>query len=62
MVAASDRDAARGARTMLVLCLMFLLGAAAGGCVTRWLGGWSLPLPIASSAWVLWLCRKRSCS
>ena len=62
LVTASDPDAARGARTMLVLCLMFLLGAAAGGCVTRWLGGWSLPLPIASSAWVLWLCRKRSCS
>ena len=62
LAVASDRDATRGARTMLVLCLMFLLGAAAGGCVTRWLGGWSLALPIASSAWVLWLCRKRSCS
>ncbi|MCK1654074.1 DUF1275 domain-containing protein [Bradyrhizobium sp. 149] len=59
-VAASDRDAGRGAGTMLALCLMFLLGVAVGGCVTKWLGTWSLALPIASSAWVLWLCRKRS--
>ncbi|AWM00586.1 YoaK family protein [Bradyrhizobium amphicarpaeae] len=62
LVTASDRDAARGARTMIALCLSFLLGAATGGCVTRWLGRWSFALPIASSAWVLWLCRKRSCS
>jgi uncharacterized membrane protein YoaK (UPF0700 family) len=59
-VAASDRDAERGAGTMLALCLMFLLGAAVGGCVTKWLGTWSLALPIASSAWVLWLCRYPS--
>ncbi|WP_426614440.1 YoaK family protein [Bradyrhizobium sp. McL0616] len=59
-VAVSDRDAMRGAGTMLVLCLMFLLGAVAGGCVTKWLGTWSLALPIASSVWVLWLCRQRS--
>ncbi|TFV41497.1 DUF1275 domain-containing protein [Bradyrhizobium frederickii] len=59
-VATSDRDAACGAGAMLTLCLMFLLGAAAGGCVTRWLGTWSLALPIASSACVLWICRRRS--
>jgi uncharacterized membrane protein YoaK (UPF0700 family) len=59
-VAASDRDAASGAGAMLTLCLMFLLGAAAGGFVTRWLGTWSLALPIASSACVIWICRKRS--
>jgi uncharacterized membrane protein YoaK (UPF0700 family) len=59
-VADSDRDAASGAGAMLTLCLMFLLGAAAGGCVTKWLGAWSLALPIASSACVLWICRKRS--
>jgi len=58
VVAGSDRDAARGAGTMLVLCLMFLLGAALGGCVTRWLGTWSLALPIACSACVLRLCRR----
>ncbi len=40
-VAAPDRDAARGAGTMLTLCLAFLLGAAVGGCVTKWLGTWS---------------------
>lgn len=57
-VATSDRDAARGAGTMLLLCLMFLLGAAISGCVTRWLGTWSLALPIASSVCVLWLCRR----
>ncbi|WP_456617623.1 MULTISPECIES: YoaK family protein [unclassified Bradyrhizobium] len=57
-VATSDRDAARGAGTMLLLCLMFLLGAAISGCVTRWLGAWSLALPIASSVCVLWLCRR----
>ncbi|MBR0782212.1 YoaK family protein [Bradyrhizobium iriomotense] len=57
LVAGSDGDAARGARAMLVLCLMFLSGAAVGACVTRWLGTWSLALPIASSACVLWLCR-----
>ena len=57
LVEASDRDAARGAGAMLTLCLMFLVGAAVGGCVTRWLGPWSLVLPIASSVSVLWLCR-----
>ena len=57
LVEASDRDAARGVRVMLMLCLMFLLGAAVGGCVTKWFGAWSLALPIASSACVLWLCR-----
>lgn len=59
-VAAPDRDAAGGTGTMLALCLMFLLGAAIGGCATRWFGTWSLTLPIASSACVLWLCRRPS--
>ncbi|WP_315767020.1 MULTISPECIES: YoaK family protein [unclassified Bradyrhizobium] len=57
-VVASDRDAVRGAGIMLLLCLMFLLGASVGSCVTRWLGAWSLALPIASSVCVLWLCRR----
>lgn len=56
-VATSDRDAARGGGVMLLLSLMFLLGAALGSCATRWLGAWSLVLPIASSMYVLWLCR-----
>nr|WP_228747900.1 YoaK family protein [Bradyrhizobium sp. BR 10289] len=58
LFATSDPEAARGIRIMLTLCLMFLLGAALGGCVTRWLGAWSLGLPIASSVCVLWLCRN----
>jgi len=59
-VAASDRDAVRGSGTMLTLCLTFLLGAAVGSCVTKWLGMWSLAMPIASSVYVLWLCRQRN--
>ena len=56
---ASDRDAARGTAVMLLLCLMFLSGAAIGACVTKWLHAWSLALPIAASVCVLWLCRPR---
>ncbi|MET4173393.1 uncharacterized membrane protein YoaK (UPF0700 family) [Bradyrhizobium sp. LA6.1] len=56
---ASDRDAARGAAVMLLVCLMFLSGAAIGACVTKWLQAWSLVLPIASSVCVLWLCRPQ---
>lgn len=56
---ASDRDAARGTAVMLLVCLMFLSGAAIGACVTKWLHAWSLVLPIASSVSVLWLCRSR---
>ncbi|WP_245323149.1 DUF1275 family protein [Bradyrhizobium shewense] len=57
-VVTTDREAARGTGAMLTLCLMFLLGAAVGGCTTRLLGAWSLALPIASSICVLWLCRR----
>ena len=56
---ASDRDAARGTAVMLLLCLMFLSGAAIGACVTKWLHAWSLALPVAALACVLWLCRPR---
>jgi uncharacterized membrane protein YoaK (UPF0700 family) len=56
---ASDRDAARGTAVMLLVCLMFLSGAAIGACVTKWLHAWSLVLPIASSVSVLWLCRPQ---
>ncbi|MBR0736057.1 DUF1275 domain-containing protein [Bradyrhizobium liaoningense] len=57
-VLASDRGAARGGRIMFLLCLMFLVGAAVGGYATKWMGAWSLALPIASSVCVLWLCRR----
>jgi uncharacterized membrane protein YoaK (UPF0700 family) len=59
-VAAPDHDSASGVGTMLVLCLVFLFGAAIGGCMTKWLGVWSLALPITSSACVVWLCRRQS--
>ncbi|MHC4043995.1 YoaK family protein [Bradyrhizobium sp. 23AC] len=58
LVVTTDREATRGTGAMLMLCLMFLLGAAVGGCTTRWLGAWSLTLPIASSICVLWLCLR----
>lgn len=60
LAADPDAYAARGAGTMLALCLTFLLGAAIGGCVTKWVGTWTLALPIASSVCVLWLCRHPS--
>lgn len=58
LAADSDPDATRGVGTMLALGLTFLLGAAIGGCVTKWVGTWALALPIASSVCVLWLCRR----
>jgi uncharacterized membrane protein YoaK (UPF0700 family) len=54
--ATSDREALDGAGVMIVLCLMFLLGAAVGSCVTMRLGVWSLAVPIASSVCVILLC------
>ncbi|OAF10722.1 hypothetical protein AYJ54_10705 [Bradyrhizobium centrolobii] len=52
-------EATRGGPAMLTLCLMFLLGAAAGGWVTMRFEAVSLVLPIASSTYVLGLCRRR---
>ena len=58
---APDRGARQGARTMLVICLMFLLGAALGGLVTIRLGASGLAVPIGLLASALWLCcRYRS--
>ncbi|TWH97931.1 uncharacterized membrane protein YoaK (UPF0700 family) [Bradyrhizobium daqingense] len=57
-VATSNRDAARGTWIMFLLCLMFLMGAALGCCAAKWMGAWSLVLPITSSMSVLWLCRR----
>ncbi|PJG56238.1 DUF1275 domain-containing protein [Bradyrhizobium forestalis] len=55
-VSTSDRDASRGGGAMLVLCLMFLFGAAVGGYATTRLGAGSLAVPIALSAWALLVC------
>ncbi|RQH14695.1 DUF1275 domain-containing protein [Bradyrhizobium sp. RP6] len=60
-VSASDRDALRGGAAMLVLCLIFLCGAAIGGDATTRLGAASLAVPTALSACALVLClRSRS--
>jgi uncharacterized membrane protein YoaK (UPF0700 family) len=63
LLAMPDVEALRGAGAMLAICLSFLLGAAVGGCLTMWLGAFSLAFPIASSTCVLLLClrhRRRS--
>jgi uncharacterized membrane protein YoaK (UPF0700 family) len=51
-----DRDAARGMRAMLMVCLMFLLGAISGGLVTVHFAAASLVVPLALLASALWLC------
>ncbi|TWA98875.1 uncharacterized membrane protein YoaK (UPF0700 family) [Bradyrhizobium stylosanthis] len=56
-VSVTDRDGSRGGVVMLVLCLMFLCGAAIGGFATTRLGAASLAVPIALSACALLWCR-----
>jgi uncharacterized membrane protein YoaK (UPF0700 family) len=51
-----DREALLGARTMLAVCLMFLLGAAIGGLATMRLGAGGLAVPIGLLVSALWLC------
>ena len=58
LTSTDDREAVRGARTMLVVCLMFLLGAIAGGFMTARLGAISLIVPLAILGTALWLCRR----
>lgn len=61
LTSTNDPEAAHGARTMLTLCLMFLLGAAVGGFTTVHLAESSLVIPIALLMSVLWLCCRPSC-
>jgi uncharacterized membrane protein YoaK (UPF0700 family) len=56
LTSTNDPEAAHGARTMLTVCLMFLLGTAAGGFATVHLAESSLVIPIALLMSVLWLC------
>jgi uncharacterized membrane protein YoaK (UPF0700 family) len=57
----TDPEAARGARNLLAVCLMFLLGAAAGGFMTVHLAASSLVMPIGLLMSALWLgCRHRN--
>ncbi|MGX1320050.1 uncharacterized membrane protein YoaK (UPF0700 family) [Bradyrhizobium sp. USDA 377] len=55
-VSTTDRDAPHGGGAMLVLCLMFLCGAAIGGFATTRLGAASLAVPIALSSCALLMC------
>ncbi|MBH5386042.1 DUF1275 domain-containing protein [Bradyrhizobium sp. CNPSo 4019] len=57
-VSTSDRDASRGGAAMLVLCLMFLFGAVAGGYATKRLDAAGLAVPIALSSCVLLVCLR----
>ena len=52
----TDAEASRGARIILVICLMFLLGAAAGGFAATRLGASSLVAPIGLLVSALCLC------
>jgi len=56
LTSTNDPEAAHGARTMLTVCLMFLLGAAVGGFATVHLAESSLVIPIALLMSVLWVC------
>jgi uncharacterized membrane protein YoaK (UPF0700 family) len=56
LISTPDRETVRGARTMLTVCLMFLLGAVAGGFVTVRLAAASLVVPLGLLAAALWLC------
>ena len=56
LVSTTDSEAAQGARTMLTVCLMFLLGAVTGGFVTVHLAASSLVVPLGLLTSVLWLC------
>jgi uncharacterized membrane protein YoaK (UPF0700 family) len=55
-MATTDPKAARGARTMLTVCLMFLFGAVAGAFVTVRLAANSLALPLVLLMSALWFC------
>ena len=61
-LASNDREAVRGAKTMLATCLMFLLGAVLGGFVTSRLAEVSLFVPLGILMFVFWVCcRPRFC-
>jgi uncharacterized membrane protein YoaK (UPF0700 family) len=59
LVLVPDREALLGAKTMAAICLMFLLGAAAGGALTAHLGAGSLVAPIGLLTVALIFCGLR---
>lgn len=56
LASTTDPEAAHGARTIFTVCLMFLMGAAAGGFVTTHLAGSALVMPIGLLVCALWFC------
>jgi uncharacterized membrane protein YoaK (UPF0700 family) len=56
LTSTTDPEAAHGARTMLAVCLMFLLGAATGAFVTMRMAANALVVPIGLLISALWLC------
>ena len=56
LMSTANSEAGRGARTMLTVCLMFLLGAVAGAFVTVHLAASGLALPLSLLMAALWFC------
>jgi uncharacterized membrane protein YoaK (UPF0700 family) len=56
LISVADPEGARGARTMLTVCLMFLFGAVAGAFVTAHLAANSLVVPLGLLMSTLWFC------
>jgi len=56
LISTTGSEAAHGVRAMLTVCLMFLLGAVAGGFVTIHLAAASLVVPLGLLTSALWLC------
>jgi uncharacterized membrane protein YoaK (UPF0700 family) len=56
LTSTTDTEAAHGAKIIIAVCLMFLLGTAAVGFVTVSLSASSLVVPIGLLMSALWLC------
>lgn len=58
LISTAEPDAAHGARVLLTVCAMFLLGAATGAFVTVRLATSGLVVTIALLTSALWLCGR----
>ncbi|MCP2216061.1 uncharacterized membrane protein YoaK (UPF0700 family) [Bradyrhizobium elkanii] len=54
----ANSESVRGARTLLIICGMFLLGAATGGPMATHWPGVALLVPIGLSMCALWFCYR----